>query len=63
MRGVEFERFTIEVPDAVYAAFDDNGDFSLEAMEVLRRVEANVMGWGFGAVVAVGKAVGAECEV
>ncbi|KAF8451249.1 hypothetical protein BGX38DRAFT_495727 [Terfezia claveryi] len=32
-------------------------------MGVLRRVEANVIVWGFGAAVAVGKAVGVECEV
>lgn len=30
---------------------------------VLSREEANVMAWGFGAVVVVGKAVGVEWEV
>ena len=30
---------------------------------MLRRVDANVMGWGVGAVVVVGKAVGVEWEV
>jgi len=40
-----------------------DGGFFLEDRAVLRRVDANVMGWGFGAVVLVGKAVGVECDV